>query len=396
MERYLKRFLIVGMMIAFVAMLGFPPQAAWAAPDSRQTVGLCDVTALPALAPAVSVGGPPYEVLVIEDVLPWGYNGNVVCGPNNLGAVEEALNALGKTWQRVTSATFSTMTSAALAAYKIIIIPSDQTGVYYDNIDNNISQLIAAVQMGSIAIVHMVEGPNNGVIDGNRILPSISGGFNGGFHPYGVNTGGNIVTIDSATNCIVAGQANSDFSGWQYSTHGVFGSLGAIPTGAEVIMSDTSGATPYPCMIQYALGDGYVIATTQTVEYAYAIPTLYQPLLLNEIRCAQLKLVSDEKLEAKLDKIEAKLDDMGIVLISVIDSLTKIDTATTSTQTTVNAIQTTSSAIEGNTDAIEAKGDAIEAKLDNLCPFPQPEPTPNTWPRWRQQGSREPVLPLRP
>jgi hypothetical protein len=399
MERYLKRFLIAGMMIALVAMLGFPPKAAWASPDSRQFFDPnCQ-----GLVTEITSGTTPYEVLIVEDVLPWGYSPDFdanSCVGGNRSAIEEAVGLLGKSYRRITSATFQTMSSAQLSGYKIIIIPSDQTSTYYARINSNIGALTSAVQMGSVAIVHLVEGPHEGIIDGNKILPATTGAVNAGFQPYGGNTGGNLVAINSPTNCIVSGQIAADFSGWQYSTHGFFGAGGALPTGAEVIMSDiTYNSTGYPCMIQYALGNGHVIASTQTVEYAFAdtlsLPPIYRQLLLNEIRCAQLKLNPDEKLETKLDAIEAKLDNMGSTLISIVSSLTKIDTTTTDTQTkvtairtTVDATQTTVNSIEEKVDAIEAKSDKIETKIDDLCPFNNDTPEP-TWPRWRQRQQSE-------
>ncbi|MEW5801015.1 MAG: hypothetical protein AB1847_02815 [bacterium] len=378
MERYLKKLsLVVCIAVALTAMLGLQAKMAWSAPNS--TIPIPPACTTNPVQEITSVGP---EVLLVEDVLPWQYSPNCAAIPV-LGAVEQALNGLAKIYDRVNSITFRTMTKAQLQAYKIIIIPGDQDNTFYANVTANITNLQLAVQGGVFAIVHLVEGPNNGVIDGRQILPYTSGGFNAGYTPYGVLQGGtNSILISAPNNCIIAtspAQPASAFQNWQYSAHGYFDAA-QLPTGTTTILTD--GMSGDPTMILYPLGSGKVLASTMTAEYAYGT-AIYPTLLTREIYCTQQAVpppVTLEALEAKLDLLTTSINNISAALTTLQNTVNSISAQTTDMQPRVTDTQTTVNEIDNEVEAIETKMD--EKPFDPIRP-----------PWWRTQNQTR--LPFR-
>ncbi|MEW6381743.1 MAG: hypothetical protein AB1611_19365 [bacterium] len=381
MERYLKKLtLVVCMTVALAAMLGLQAKVAW----SQSTGGLGCV--IPGTSTQINYPYPnptqTAEVLLVQDKLPYEYS--AACTPldTDLGAVENVLAMLGKTYSRITSATFRTLLSTDMLRYRILIIPGDQPATYYSNISANITQMQAAINQGLYAIIHLADGgPNSGggvlgVIDGYQIAPTTTGGFNAGFISRFTgpgSTGLNNIQIASgaSSHCIVTGTTNASYFGWNYSAHGYFNSS-QLPAGTTPILVDPLSGNP--TMIIYSIGSGAVLASTMTSEWAYgsALPagsTPYQRLLTREISCVQSVTPPPP---ATLEAIEAKLDALTI---TIGDIVTKLNTVVSQT-TGLSGVPGTLTAIKAQTDNIDdvqsccttvsGKVDAVKAQTDNI------------------------------
>jgi len=436
MERYLKKLsLAVCIMVALATMLGLQPKVAWAADTNSWTPnGGCNEPLYPDGGPEIvccdQIGNA--EVLIIEDDYPWGYCTklcNYIYNDSNFpvygGAVEEAASQLGKSFCRVSSQYFTTMSLTELLKYKIIVIPSDQPSTYYTRISSKIGVLKAAVERGIQLIVHLTEGPDNrGNINGQQILPGTPHGDNAGYYAFGLGHGLNSIRIDLPDSCYVDGETNALLSGWDFSAHGYFSDDPSdLPAGTEIILTaNDTGYKGYPVMIHYKLGSGQVLATTMTVEYAFADfegRRINETLLTNELMCAQLKkecCCCEEKLDILLAAIAEVKREVSNIEITVNDISTKtadisnikttvnsinttvnnIQTTTNTTQTTVNNIQTNTSNIQAkvndisaqtsNIDDLQAAVTAIEAKLDKHH-WPLWEWNPPNLP-WRRQNQK--------
>ena len=178
------------------------------------------------------------DVLLLKDIDPWGHPAN-----------EIVLDDLGIPYDVATS---SDIPYLDLSHYKLIIIASDQPDGFYDVIADNMDMFESYVSAGGILEVHAAD---NGWAGGEweELLP-------GGVHHE--TTYDEYNSIVAPDHPIVSGLDDSDFEGWYHVSHGYFTDL--LP-GTLVIMEDSTGN---PTAIEYRYGDGLVIATMQTWEWA--------------------------------------------------------------------------------------------------------------------------------
>jgi hypothetical protein len=291
MQRYLKRFLTVGIaVLALVAMLGLQAKVVWAAP----------------------------EILLIQDGVPANYGVNPV--------PTAAATFPGKTWQIIQSTSLYAMSADDLNAYKIIILAERQISNYYTNLFNNQAKITEAVSNGSILLAHLSD---QDLVSDGYTLPGGVRVLNGGNY----QTDG--IILSSPNNCVLNGLTTADFQTWNanltanthpitstWSANGIFTNL----TGSETVIMQTNNVIPGfsgPSYIAYSYGTngGYVMATTMPIEAAYndqvlAAAAALPAFLQNEISCAQSHIpgpadVSEAltDIQLRLIAIEAKLDN---------------------------------------------------------------------------------------
>lgn len=188
-------------------------------------------------------GGEGYvtpKVLIIEDSDSWA------TGYQN----EAALNNLGIYYDIIISDQIS---STDLYGYTHILIPSDQPQAYYENLD---------ISMASIT---------DWVYDGGSLqFNACDQGWNSGSWNYGP---GGITHVASYVNQnhiqdlnhpILQGMTDDDFYGWGWVSHGYFENL---PEDTHVLLSEEPDGSR-PTLVEFKIGDGHVVASQNTLEYA--------------------------------------------------------------------------------------------------------------------------------
>lgn len=175
-------------------------------------------------------------VAILEDAEPWGYND-----------VETILlNYPHMVVDTIASVSFGT----SLDKYQKVIVSSSQVPAFYTAIDSNKAWLEDYVKDGGTLEFHAARSSGQG----DYILP---GGFG-----YIVNLTSNVEFSDVGHyllhNPFEANETELD--GWTYSAHAYLNNTGD----ATVIITDGAGE---PVLIEARYGLGYIIITTQTVEY---------------------------------------------------------------------------------------------------------------------------------
>lgn len=184
------------------------------------------------------------KALLIEDILPWGFNSN-----------SGTLTNIGIPFDKISSSNLATQD---LNGYNFVVYASDQPQSYYDNINASFSKIDDYVKAGGILIAHAcIWGWQDGSWIGLDFLPG---------NLSAVKEYSNSVSITDPNSPIVSGPYGTltaaDFQGWNYTTHGYF--TGLLP-GTEVAL-DLNDPNK-PIYITYGWGSGEVRATMMTVEW---------------------------------------------------------------------------------------------------------------------------------
>lgn len=201
-------------------------------------VSFCAVTLIP-------VSNAFGNALLVEDILPWGFNSNA-----------QTLTDIGISYDKINS---SALATTDLSAYTFVVFASVQNQSFYDNIAADFSSVNSYVQNGGILIAHSAlwGWPGNGLWNMPNYLP---GGVDR------VQEYSDAVEITDPSSPIVSGPygsvSQSDFQGWNYTTHGYFTNLVA---GTNVALDLNDPAKPI--YIDYNWGAGEVRATMMTVEW---------------------------------------------------------------------------------------------------------------------------------
>ena len=191
------------------------------------------------------------DVLLIQDNAPWSTASN-----------ENVLNAL-KTqgyidnWNKCTTSDIVNG-RVTFESYSLILFANDQTDYTYGNYARFADQLTAYVENGGA----LVFGACDEGWRGGSLSAPLPGGVTTTFQLDRNNR------ITDTTNDIVLGTytdgvalENNDLVS-SYCSHVYFNN---IPNNANVVFENTSGRAT---LIEYALGDGYVVATGLTWEYS--------------------------------------------------------------------------------------------------------------------------------
>ncbi|MFW9831415.1 MAG: hypothetical protein ACFFD8_06540 [Candidatus Thorarchaeota archaeon] len=178
-----------------------------------------------------ALSGP---VAILQDILPWGED-----------CIEQILNNLGITFDIIPSADFGT---TDLSSYQKVIVASSQPSGFYTDITGNRTWLEAYVNNGGILEIHAASM-------GDWILP-----FGAGFN-YNTTDRIDIINPFHPTLYHPYPIREPELEMWYYSTHGYFndtmGAIHLLEDGLEAVFFEN------------ASGDGFIIATGQTVEWAW-------------------------------------------------------------------------------------------------------------------------------
>jgi len=180
---------------------------------------------------------PGATVLVIQSFRPWNTTSN-----------EAVLSANGIVYDTIAPAQ---MTSTDLAAYSVVIIPSDQPTYYYRALATRAAQIDAYVGSGGVLEFHAAGW---GWQNGDASLVTLPGGMR-------------IQRYISETNRVLApahplmAGVPDPFTG--FASHAYFTS---IPANAVHIAQDDAGRTN---LVEYRFGRGMVVAGCQTFEFGY-------------------------------------------------------------------------------------------------------------------------------
>ena len=198
------------------------------------------------------------KVLLIEDTLPWGLNSN-----------QDALTKLGIPFIRVESSQLATVDFEA-EHIKVILIASVQQTETYSNLAANKVMLEKFVKNGGTLIVHGADQSSSDYSWQNySFLPG------GVTHQQTYITTG---TISDSSHPIMNGIDKNDLTG-SYFAHGYFENL---TDNTKTIMTGDGE----PIYIEYQVGSGEVLATTNTMEFRYHNYNSGVPMLLNELNYA--------------------------------------------------------------------------------------------------------------
>lgn len=181
------------------------------------------------------VTGP---IAVLQDHTAWDWQ--------LANATQEILVKYGIDYDVINSTYFGTVD---LSAYQKVIISADQDPPFHAALEANRTWLETYVMAGGVLEVHAASQGNNWVLPGGIICN------------YSTTDG--IVAIDPFHYALYRPYfvPEPGLSGWYWSAHGYFTNI----TDSSVIL--TNGAEPV--LVEKKLGDGFIVASGQTLEYAW-------------------------------------------------------------------------------------------------------------------------------
>lgn len=193
---------------------------------------------------------PMANILLVQDRLPWTENINSAI----LNRLQNENYISG--WDITTTAHFA---SVDLTQYNVIYIANDQTTATYNQLAAFQSTIESFARAGGVVVYGACD---NGWAGGN-ISYTLPGGVSKGnyysYYNYIADNAHNIVT-----GVLTDGKALTNSLLYStYSSHTYFTNL---PEGANKILTDANGR---PTLVEYPLGDGYIIASGLTWEYTY-------------------------------------------------------------------------------------------------------------------------------
>ena len=193
---------------------------------------------------------PDASILLIQDSFAWNENSNATM----LNSLVD--RGLITSWDITTT---SALSAELLMNYSIIFIANDQSSLTYERLKSFNETIESFARAGGVVIY----GASDSGWGGGNINYSLPGGvIKGNYYSnrnYITNKTHNVVTgiltdAKALTDELLYGT---------YCSHSYFTNL---PEGAVVILSDANGR---PTLVEYPLGDGYVIASGLTWEYSY-------------------------------------------------------------------------------------------------------------------------------
>ena len=210
----------------------------------------CTVCGDSYIVPLAKLNSGDGYVLLIQDRLPWTTDNNAVI----LNYLTDTRQIDG--WELVTTAEAA---SVDFADYDVVYIANDQTTATYNRLKALDDELTQFVQAGGVLIY--------GACDHGWGAGDISYDLPGGVRIDNYYSNYNYIvddTHDIITGVLTGGvKLTNDILYSTYSSHTTFHDL---PEDHNVILQDAKGD---PTLVEYALGNGYVIASGLTWEYTY-------------------------------------------------------------------------------------------------------------------------------
>jgi hypothetical protein len=208
----------------------------------------------------------PSDVLVVIDDLPWGTD-----------ALFRVLEEDGVSFDSVNS---DSIADIDLSQYLLVILANDQQQAFYDNYAADAGLYESYVGGGGYLWVGAASQGSNG------------GDFDGGVLPGGATLSVAYEPANAITNPdhpIVAGMPNP-FTG-NFASHGSFESLVA---NTDVIA--TVDGSDAPTIIEYPLGDGTVLATSQPYDFGLEFGDDTGQILINGVPYTYAKALTEDAL----------------------------------------------------------------------------------------------------
>ncbi len=188
-----------------------------------------------------------FGVALFKNADPWDYPAN-----------ELILKRYGIPYDLYNS---SDIAGVDLSAYAKVVIVSDQPQVFYDTVNASRTWFEGYVEKGGVLEIHAADNGWNG----GSWIDMLPGGIN---YTSGSTNDVNIVSSAESHPVVRTPNeiTNTDLDNWGSSAHGYFAS--PYPSGHIEIFEQ--GASPFtPVYIEAPHGSGVIIASSQTLEYAY-------------------------------------------------------------------------------------------------------------------------------
>ena len=196
--------------------------------------------------------------LLVQDELPWGYDSN-----------EQVLTALGVAYDTVASADFA---SVDLSAYSTIIVASTQPQQFYGRLKAHRDALDNWLKHGARTLEFHAAFQSD-----NHWGFDLPGQVHAVWNPQSTNA------LTWVPDPLTAGLPHR-MTG-NYASHVTFQRPHVINL---AVLIRTVGGEHDPVMVDYCVGSGRVIATGQTVEFAYANGWDFAPALQNMLAASTL------------------------------------------------------------------------------------------------------------
>jgi len=181
------------------------------------------------------------EVALFKNVDPWGYPAN-----------EEALSLYGIAYAVFSSSDFGLVD---LSGYSKVVIASVQDQAFYNAMDAYRWWFEDYVSSGGVLEIHAAHYTGTGWVG------TLPGGLQYVQNPQ------DYATIVDPTHPVVTTPnpiTDAELDGWSASVHGYFGTYPA--DSRIVIVEDFTG---YPAYLEFDYGAGVIVASSQTLEWAY-------------------------------------------------------------------------------------------------------------------------------
>ncbi|MBE0411118.1 MAG: hypothetical protein IBX69_15460 [Anaerolineales bacterium] len=218
---------------------------------AMQTLNVCNVGTAP-LEWDLIIGADPImmSVLIIQDQYPWGFS-----------SIQDILTTKGIDYDQIDSLQIP---AVDLSPYVLVIVPSDQPSAFYTTWNDNLAKFEDYVENGGALWLSTATSSET---DPEPLLP-----------------GGVIKSLDldeyneilEPTHPWVAGVPDPMYG--TFASHDSFTNL--YPGSVVVAQAQTSHN---PTLVDYSLGDGRILITGQTLEFAWAYDWDGAPILQNSL-----------------------------------------------------------------------------------------------------------------
>jgi thermitase len=214
---------------------------------------------------SVNISVTSVVVALFKNVNPWDHSSN-----------EEALSLYGIPYVVFGSSDFGIVD---LSQFSKVITASDQDQIFYNDMDAYRWWFEDYVREGGVLEMHAADG-------------GWHGGYWVGLLPGGLqwsHYSSDYVTIVDPTHPVVTMPntiTDVELDRWSASVHGYFSTY---PVDSKIVI--TQDATGYPAYLEYEYGAGFIVASSQTLEWAYKYH--YSLILENSLLYRPMKYEHD-------------------------------------------------------------------------------------------------------
>jgi hypothetical protein len=216
-----------------------------------KTLSICNAGTAPLEWDLIIAADPiMMSVLIIQDQYPWGYS-----------SIQDILTTKGVAYDQVDS---SQIPAVDLSAYALVIIPANQPGAFYTTWNDNLAKFENYVDVGGALWL------STAAYSSTVPEPLLPGGV---INSTDLDDYNDIV---EPTHPWVSGVPDPMYG--FYASHDSFTNLS--PGSVVVAQAQTS---QNPTLVDYSLGDGRILITGQTLEFAWMLNLDAAPILPNSL-----------------------------------------------------------------------------------------------------------------